>query len=70
MMQKRRLSAKAVYSVFPASLLYYSPQRKSSLFDHAKYGDRPDDIYDESIIVASSGLVYPTVKEGSGTSSP
>ncbi len=64
--QRRAFSAKAIYSSFPTSLAYYSPRQKSNLFDHKENESRPDDLYDEGVIVARDGLVYPGVDKHSG----
>lgn len=63
---KRQFSVKAVYSSFPATLTYYRPKQLSSLFDHAENDSRPDDPYDEGVVIASDGLVYPGVNKTSG----
>ncbi len=63
-LQRRTFSVKAIYSSFPASLAYYSPRHRSSLFDHKENESRPDDLYDESIAIAQDGLVYPSVRPG------
>ncbi|KAK4068349.1 hypothetical protein Purlil1_13807 [Purpureocillium lilacinum] len=61
--QQRRFSVKAIHSVFPASLTYYSPRTKSNLFDHQEIENRPHDVYDEGVIIAKDGLVYPGVQK-------
>ena len=63
---RQRFSAKAIYSLFPATLYCYCPTRSSTLFDHKENDSRPDDIYDESVIVEKNGLVYPAVNAASG----
>lgn len=62
---KRQFSVRAVYSSFPATLTYYRPKQLSSLFDHAENDSRPDDPYDEGVVIASDGLVYPGVNKTS-----
>ncbi|KAK3330831.1 hypothetical protein B0H66DRAFT_76170 [Apodospora peruviana] len=57
---------KAIYSSFPATLLYYSPRSRSGLFDHRELNSRPDDLFDETLAVtdwhgANKGLVYPYI---------
>ena len=63
---RRQFSAKAIYSSFPATLLYYSPRQRSSLYDHSESDSRPDDLYDEGVVVEKNGLVYPAVNKKSG----
>jgi len=63
-LQCRAFSVKAICSSFPASLAYYSPRHKSSLFDHKENDSRPNDLYDEGVVVARDGLVYPGVRPG------
>jgi hypothetical protein len=63
---RRQFSVRAIYSAFPATLLYYSPHRRSSLYDHREVDSRPDDLYEEGIILAKDGLVYPTANNNSG----
>ncbi|KAK3941285.1 hypothetical protein QBC46DRAFT_363417 [Diplogelasinospora grovesii] len=46
---RRQFSAKAIYSSFPATLLYYSPRQRSSLYDHKEGDSRPDDLFDEGV---------------------
>ncbi|KAL1859001.1 hypothetical protein VTK73DRAFT_7713 [Phialemonium thermophilum] len=58
-LQKRFSSVKAIYSSFPASLTYYSPQRKLVLFDHKQDPRRLDDPHERGVMVAGDGLVYP-----------
>jgi hypothetical protein len=66
--QQRSFFAKAIYSSFPASLAYYSPRRRSSLFDHREDASRPNDLYQEGLIISKDGLVHPGVKElGAGS---
>lgn len=67
---RRQFSVKAIYTSFPATLHYYSPRRKSALFDHKENDDRPHDLYDEGVVVAKDGLVYPGVDIKSGWYSP
>jgi len=57
-------SVKAIHSVFPASLLYYRPKPRSSLFDHAENEDesRRHDLWDEGVVISKDGLVYPGVR--------
>jgi len=56
---QRRFSVKAIYSTFPATLFYYSPRPGSRLFDHKENDSRPDDLFDEGVIVDQNGIVYP-----------
>ncbi|KAK4152363.1 hypothetical protein C8A00DRAFT_16322 [Chaetomidium leptoderma] len=63
---RRQFSVKAIYSSFPATLLYYSPRQRSSLYDIKESDSRPDDLYDEAIHVEKDGLVYPAVTKNSG----
>jgi len=63
-LQRRVFSVKAIYSSFPASLVYYSPRHRSSLFDHKEHESRPDDLYEEGVLIAQDGLVYPSVRPG------
>ncbi|RXG48516.1 hypothetical protein VDGE_10141 [Verticillium dahliae] len=56
---RRQLSAKAIYSSFPATLHYYAPKPVSSLFDSKEKDERPHDISAEGVTVEPSGLVYP-----------
>lgn len=64
--QRRAFSVKAIYPSFPASLSYYSPRQKLSLFDHKEDESRANDLYDEGVLVARDGLVYPGVDKQSG----
>jgi hypothetical protein len=63
---RRQFSVKAIYTSFPATLHYYSHRRKSGLFDHKEMDNRPHDIYDDGVVVAKDGLVYPSVDINSG----
>ena len=63
-LSRRTFSVKAIYSSFPASLAYYSPQHKSRLFDHNENDNRPNGLYDQGVVVARDGLVYPSVQPG------
>ncbi|UNI13306.1 hypothetical protein JDV02_000063 [Purpureocillium takamizusanense] len=64
---RRQYSVKAIYSSFPATLHYYCPRRTSALFNHQEIDSRPDDMYDEGVIVQSDGLVYPAVSKTSAS---
>ncbi|KAK1766564.1 hypothetical protein QBC33DRAFT_104820 [Phialemonium atrogriseum] len=57
---RRQFSTKAIYSSFPATLHYYSPQRSSSLYERKESGSPPEDIFDEGVTL-KHGLVYPAV---------
>jgi hypothetical protein len=48
-------------------LIYYSPRRDPRLFDHKENETRIHDIYDDGVVIASDGLVYPGVDKHSGT---
>ncbi|KJR80321.1 uncharacterized protein SPSK_10664 [Sporothrix schenckii 1099-18] len=58
----RPFTVKAIYSSCPASLAYDRPRCRPSLFDHKENESRPHDLYDEGVIVADDGLVYPGVR--------
>ncbi|KAF9876296.1 hypothetical protein CkaCkLH20_06239 [Colletotrichum karsti] len=59
------IAIEAIYSSFPATLHYYSPHLNSSLFDNEENDKRPDDIYDEAVIVDKDGTVFPAVSKTS-----
>ncbi|KAH6640659.1 hypothetical protein F5144DRAFT_561218 [Chaetomium tenue] len=61
----RHFSVKAIYSSFPATLHYYSPQKKVVLFDHKGSDNRSQELFEEAVTVAKDGLVYPTVNAAS-----
>ncbi|PNY23834.1 Uncharacterized protein TCAP_06226 [Tolypocladium capitatum] len=42
-----------------------SPRQGSSLFDHQENESRPNDVYDEGVVIARDGLVYPGVHKHS-----
>lgn len=65
-LQRRTFHFKAVHSIFPASLIYYSPKQNISLFDHKESEARVDNPYDDGVDIASDRYVYPGVDKQSG----
>ncbi|KAI0467840.1 hypothetical protein F4859DRAFT_226612 [Xylaria cf. heliscus] len=63
----RAFSAKAIYSCFPATLLYYSPRRRLGLYDEQETDDRPSDIYEDRVRL-KDGLVFPGASRNPATS--
>src|SRR6266516_3693460 len=53
----RQFSVLSIHSTFPASLLRYSPTRKSTLFDYAQHQEEHD--VEDGVRVSKDGLVYP-----------
>lgn len=54
--QRRPFSVKAIYTSFPASLIYYSPQQKLNLFDHKEDESRPNDLFEDGVTVAKKWI--------------
>ncbi|KAI0856848.1 hypothetical protein F4860DRAFT_491446 [Xylaria cubensis] len=65
---RREFSVKAIYSTFPATLLFYSARQKPNLYEEREDHDRPDDLYEDRVNLGSNGLVYPGVFKDPSTS--
>ncbi|KAI0803775.1 hypothetical protein GGR55DRAFT_682188 [Xylaria sp. FL0064] len=63
----RRFSVKAIYSSFPATLMYYSPRQKVGLYDKREADNRPHDNYGDGVML-DNGLVFPRVYDNSTAS--
>ncbi|OAR02492.1 hypothetical protein LLEC1_08019 [Akanthomyces lecanii] len=64
--QTRFFSPLAIYSRFPATLHYYQPKAKTSLFDRKEIDSRTHDSPADGVEVAADGLVYPKVARYAG----
>ena len=58
---RRNLSVQTIYPSFLASLLRYSPHKKSSLFDIKDLEQRGDEPLEDAVTVSTNGLIYPGV---------
>lgn len=65
---RRGFSVKAIYPSFPATLLYYRPHQKLSLYDEKEGDSRPDDLFQDRVKLGEDGLVYPGVSQSSSES--
>ncbi|TRX89862.1 hypothetical protein FHL15_009295 [Xylaria flabelliformis] len=65
---RREFSVKAIYSTFPATLLFYSARQKPSLYEEREGRDRPNDLYEDRVNLGRNGLVYPGVFKDPSTS--
>ncbi|PHH63517.1 hypothetical protein CDD81_5798 [Ophiocordyceps australis] len=59
--QVRNFSIRGVYTSFPATLLYYSPLPKISLYKYTGNEDKDNVPLDDAVVPAADDLVYPTV---------
>ncbi|KAI0427789.1 hypothetical protein F5Y09DRAFT_22540 [Xylaria sp. FL1042] len=57
---RRGFLVKAIYSSFPATLMYYSPRQKVGLYDEKEADDRPHDNYNDGVRL-HNGLVFPSM---------
>ncbi|KAI1275388.1 hypothetical protein F5Y07DRAFT_400387 [Xylaria sp. FL0933] len=63
----RGFSVKAIYSSFPATLMYYSPRQKVGLYDEREADNRPHDNYGDGVML-DNGLVFPRVYDNATAS--